>query len=176
MINMNHDIQLDRTLMLACFEKLNQKLLLKDEHGEIVIFGGASMCLVYGSRGYTRDVDEILQPKSSLYQMAKEVAAEMKIQEDWLNDGIKGFIYSEPPYVEVITYSNLKVHFATADYLLTMKCYAARADSKDKEDAIFLKNYLNLSEPSKVLDIVERYIPHKFLSVRTVAFVEGLFT
>ena len=134
------------------------------------------MCLVYGSRGYTRDVDEIFQPKSSLYQMAKEVAAEMKIQEDWLNDRIKGFIYSEPPYEEVITYSNLKVHSATADYLLAMKCYAARANSKDREDAVFLKNHLQLSAPSEVLDIVEKYIPHKFLSVKTVVFIEGLFT
>ena len=172
---MNKDVNLDKQLMLACFEKLNQKLAQADEHREIIIFGGASMCLVFGSRGYTRDVDAIFQPKTDLYQMAKEVANEMNIQEDWLNDGIKRFIYTNPPHVEPKTYSNLKIQSATAEYILAMKCYAAREGSKDRDDAIFLKNHLKLNSYLEVLDIVEKYVPRKFLSVKTVAFAEGLF-
>jgi hypothetical protein len=172
---MINDVNLDKQLMLACFEKLNQKLLQADEHGEIIIYGDASMCLVFGSRGYTLDVDAIFQPKTDLYQMAKEVAREMNIQEDWLNDGIKGFIYTQPPHVEVNTYSNLQIQSATAEYILAMKCYAAREGSKDRQDAIFLKDHLKLNSYLEVLDIVEKYVPRKFLSVKTVAFAEGLF-
>lgn len=28
-----------------------------DETGELILFGGAVMCLVFGSRGYTRDIN-----------------------------------------------------------------------------------------------------------------------
>ena len=32
--------------------------------------------------------------------MAKEVANEINIQDDWLNDWIKRFIYTNPPHFE----------------------------------------------------------------------------
>jgi hypothetical protein len=72
-------------------------------------------------------------------------------------------------------YSDLIIQSVTAEYILAMKCYAAREGSKDREDAIFLKNHLKLSSYLEVLDIVEKYVPRKFLSVKTVAFAEGLF-
>jgi hypothetical protein len=33
---MSADVNLDKQLMLTCFEKLNQKLVQVDEHGEIL--------------------------------------------------------------------------------------------------------------------------------------------
>lgn len=133
------------------------------------------MCLIFGSRGYTRDIDAIFEPKSNMYQMAQEVAHELGIQSDWLNDGVKGFLYHKPPITLALTYSNLKIYAADADYILAMKCYAAREDSKDREDAQFLVRHLGLQQASEVLDITERYIPRKLLSMRTVAFAQGLF-
>ncbi len=172
---MEERIELDRELMETCLSKLNEKLTTFGEMGEIVIFGGAAMCLVYGSREYTRDIDAIFEPKSDIYQMAKEVAEDLSLQEDWLNDGIKGFIYTTPPSELILTFSNLRVYSASADYILAMKCLAAREDSRDREDAIFLKNHLRLSDYEEVLDIVEKYIPKNKLSVKTVAFAQGLF-
>ena len=161
--------------MEICFSRLNDKLQKASEDGDVVIFGGAAMCLVFGSREYTRDVDALFKPKSDIYRMAKEVAEELSIQEDWLNDGIKGFINTQPPTTLILNYSNLKVYSANADYILAMKCYAARSDSKDKEDAVFLANYLGLTNYNQVLDVTEKYIPSKLLSVKTVAFAQGLF-
>ncbi|WP_127582793.1 hypothetical protein [Paenibacillus koleovorans] len=83
---MSDIVNLDRDLIENCFFRLNAKLQGAGEEGEVVLFGGAAMCLVFGSRGYTRDT--VFEPKSNMYQMAKEVAKEMAIQEDWLNDGI----------------------------------------------------------------------------------------
>jgi hypothetical protein len=44
-----------------------------------------------------------------MYKMIKEVASELSIQEDWLNDGIKGFVYENVPYEEALEYSHLKI-------------------------------------------------------------------
>jgi hypothetical protein len=56
-----------------------------------------------------------------------------------------------------------------------MKCFASREGSNDREDAIFLKDHLQLTDYNQVLDIVEKYIPRHLLSVWTVAFAQGLF-
>lgn len=172
---MTDKIELDRKLMDLCFSKLNEKLAASGEKGDILLFGGAAMCLVFGSREYTRDVDAVFEPKSNMYKLAHAVAAELGIQQDWLNDGVKGFLYKTPPSTEILTYSNLTIYSADADYILAMKCFSAREDSKDREDAQFLVNYLGLSNESEVLDIVEKYIPRKLLSIKTVAFVKELF-
>lgn len=50
-------------LIERSLEKLNKKLEIAAESGEIIIFGGAAMCLVYGNREYTRDIDAIFEPK-----------------------------------------------------------------------------------------------------------------
>jgi hypothetical protein len=51
--------------------RLNEKLHNSDETGELILFGGAVMCLVFGSRGYTRDIDAVFEPKGSIYSYAQ---------------------------------------------------------------------------------------------------------
>ncbi|CAM4068547.1 hypothetical protein L1N85_08550 [Paenibacillus alkaliterrae] len=46
---------------------------------------------------------------------------------------------------------------------------------KDLNDAKVLVEHLRLTDRNQVLDIVEKYIPPKYLSIKTVAFAEALF-
>lgn len=88
---------------------------------------------------------------------------------------MKGWLYTQPETSLVYKYSHLKVYVASPEYILAMKCYAARQDTDDRNDAIYLVKHLNLTNRDEILKIVEKYIPIKYLSVKTVAFVEGLF-
>jgi hypothetical protein len=71
--------------------------------------------------------------------------------------------------------SHLRVLAAKPEYILAMKCYAARLDTDDLNDAKVLVNHLGLTDRNQVLDIVEKYIPSKLLGIKTVAFAEALF-
>lgn len=166
---------MDKEQMLTALHRLNEKLQSSDETGEMILFGGAVMCLVFGSRGYTRDIDAVFEPKGSIYVYAQEIAEEQGLPSNWLNDGVKGWLYVEPETNLVIQMSNLRVLAAKPEYILAMKCYAARLDTDDLNDARVLVNHLGLTDRNQVLDIVEQYIPSKFLEIKTVAFAEALF-
>jgi hypothetical protein len=172
---LNDNKKMDKLQMLNALNRLNEKLASSDETGELILFGGAVMCLVFGSRGYTRDIDAVFEPKGRIYVYAKEIAEEESLPLNWLNDGVKGWIDLQPETDPVMELSNLRVLAAKPEYILAMKCYAARLDSDDLNDAKFLVKHLRLVDHNQVLDIVERYISSKLLGIKTIAFAEALF-
>ncbi|WP_052475832.1 DUF6036 family nucleotidyltransferase [Cohnella kolymensis] len=175
MSNANDNGKMDKEKMISALSMLNEKLGNSDETGEIILFGGAVMCLVFGSRGYTRDIEAVFEPKGSIYAYAREIAEEAGLPLNWLNDGVKVWLYTEPETELVMQLNNLRVLAAKPEYILAMKCYAARLDTDDLNDARVLANHLGLKDRNQVLDIVEKYIPSKLLSVKTAAFAEALF-
>jgi hypothetical protein len=58
--------------------------------------------------------------------------------------------------------------------MLAMKCVAARFDSLDKEDVLFLINHLRLQTPDEVFVVVCRYYPHELVPPKTQFLVEEL--
>ncbi|EDN72794.1 conserved hypothetical protein [Beggiatoa sp. SS] len=73
-------------------EQLNERLESTDIKGEICLYGGAVMCLVYNARPSTKDVDAIFEPVLKLRKAIEEVAHANNLNEDWLNDSVKGFV------------------------------------------------------------------------------------
>ncbi len=63
---------------------------------------------------------------------------------------------------------------APPDYILAMKCLAARVglEEKDKADAVFLMRRLGLSDAESVLRVVERYCPREKIPAKSAFFVE----
>jgi hypothetical protein len=157
------------------FEKLNSALSNLGEFGEIGIVGGAVMCLVYNARESTRDVDAIFEPKSILSRVAKQIAKEEGLSEDWLNDAVKGFL--QPGFVrqEVLSLSNLRVWAPEPRYMLAMKCISARWDTNDRDDVIFLIKFLKLKTAESVYQILEGYYTKDKISSKTQFFVEEIF-
>lgn len=75
------------------FGELGQKALDKGLLLEIAMYGGAAIMLAYGQRPATRDVDAVFYDNGqSVRRLAAEVARDHGWPEDWLNDGVKGFI------------------------------------------------------------------------------------
>lgn len=50
--------------ILENLELVNEELKKLDMHGEILIAGGASMCLAFSARSATKDIDGVYEPKT----------------------------------------------------------------------------------------------------------------
>ncbi|MCI0662897.1 MAG: DUF6036 family nucleotidyltransferase [Acidobacteria bacterium] len=153
---------------------LNDELISMGVKGEICLYGGAVMCLVYQARPSTKDVDAIFQPADKLREAAARVAKTHGLRADWLNDAVKGFVVEHPQRV-IFDLPALKVYVPEPDYLLAMKTLASRVDSSDKEDILFLINLLNLKTAGEVFVILEKYYPQHQIKPATQFFVEELF-
>ena len=166
---------LTRKKILELLEKLNAALLAQGEIGEIGIVGGAVMCLVYNARVATKDVDAIFEPAALLRKLAAQLGEEEGLPPDWLNDAAKGFLVPNFLKEEVLSLSHLRVWAPDARYMLAMKCMSARWDSSDKDDVIFLINYLKMGKAAEVLSLIENYYPRKSIPPKTQFFIEEIF-
>jgi hypothetical protein len=171
-------MKLDRQTIEAALAAMNTRLEAAGVIGEICIFGGSAMVLAFDARQATRDVDAVFRPPELFRHAAVEVADELNLPENWLNDGVKGFVSSVQDYVpdDMPQFSHLRVIRPSAAYLLAMKCMAARVAGYDTrgdiEDVRFLVRHLGLRTAEQVLEIVGRYYPPERIAVKTQYFIE----
>jgi hypothetical protein len=108
-------------------------------------------------------VDAIFRPPEVFRQLATEVASELNLPANWLNDGVTGFVSAKPAYTtdDLKQFGNLRITRPTAEYLLAMKCMAARSpgyDTRgDRDDIAFLISRLGLKSADEVLRVVETF-------------------
>lgn len=154
---------------------LGQELQKKQVIGEILLVGGAVMLLEVGNREVTKDIDAYFEPKYSsiIREAAMVVASREGLPGDWLNDGVKGFFYSQPPNRRWAEYPGLRVYIATLDYILVMKVVAGRP--QDIEDARALIQTLQITDAQEVFSIIAKYTKQKKLEARVQYIVEELF-
>lgn len=151
-------------------------------HGRNLYLWRAGMVLVFDARESTRDVDAVFRPKTEVREAARAVSQKLDLPEDWLNDGVKGFVsenemFSRFSIPELDALANLRVLWPSPEYILAMKCMAARIDdtATDRADAHFLINKLGLQSTAEVLEIVERFFPKDRIHIKTVYFIEEIF-
>ena len=162
-------------LIKKLFAALNEELAKTKTIGEIGLCGGAVMCLVFQARQATKDVDAIFEPTREIRQAAKKVAKQFGLEATWLNDAAKAYFHVDPPKEDVLQFSNLRVWAPKADYMLAMKCVAARLDTHDKDDIEFLIGYLNLATVQDVLHVIKKYYPRSQVPARSQFLIEELF-
>lgn len=138
------------------------------------MYGGAVMCLVFDARPSTKDVDAVFYPAEVIRKVAMEIADEYELAEDWLNDGVKGFLVDHPQQV-FLNLSNLVVMVAESEYMLAMKSLSARIDGTDSKDIEFLVKALNIRSVEEVFNVIEKYYPRKNIKPATQFFLEELF-
>jgi hypothetical protein len=171
---------LSKADIIAALSSLDEELKQRSVTGELCVFGGAVMVLVFDARESTRDVDAIFVPKTALREAAAAVAEARDLPESWLNDGVKGFVSEEGEVTEegMPQFRNLRLVRPTTEYLLAMKCLAARAggleDHGDRDDVLTLCRHLRLSDAAEVLAIVARYYPETSVPAKTRYFVAEL--
>jgi len=153
---------------------LNEKLQMQNVKGEICLYGGAVMCIVYDARPSTKDVDAVFQPAKIIREAAREMAKEYELADDWLNDGVKGFLADHPRKV-FMNLSHLVVMVADTEYMLAMKSLSARIDGTDSKDIEFLIAKLKIQSVEEVLNTVVHYYPRRIIKPATQFFIEEIF-
>jgi len=150
--------------------------LLKDEgvKGEICLYGGAVMCLVFNARPATRDVDAVFEPSRKIRDAASRIAVNHHIDDDWLNDGVKGFVAGHKQKI-LFNWSNLKVYYPEPEYMLAMKALSSRVDSTDKKDIQFLIKDIGIKSADDVFRIIEKYYHSRRIKPAVQYFIMELF-
>ncbi|MDT7603705.1 MAG: hypothetical protein QOF61_1702, partial [Acidobacteriota bacterium] len=149
-----------------CLEELNDELRAMNVKGEVCLYGGAVMCLVFDARPSTKDVDAIFEPVRYIRRAAGRIAERRGLDKDWLNYAVKMFVV---PHERRILFDmpHLKVFTPSPEYLLAMKVLAARANTPDRADIEVLIEKLDLQAAEQVLEIVQHYYPHKQVKFET---------
>jgi hypothetical protein len=174
--------EMDRATILAALEGLSDRLASRGAKGELCLLGGTVMVLAYRARASTKDVDAIFHPSTLVREAAAEVAEEFDLPSDWLNDSATGFI-SERHEIEagdLPQFEALRITAPTPEYMLAMKCFAARLpatpeEKSDEADIRFLIRHLGLTKPEEALEIVTRYYPPERIPPRTQYLLADIF-
>jgi hypothetical protein len=143
------------------FELLNQELARSGTQGELFLVGGAVMCLAYAARPSTQDVDAVFRPPTQVREAAARVATRAKVNGDWLNDSVKGFMSSRGDFAPFLELDHLRIMTARPEYLLAMKCLAMRigAEFHDEDDVRYLLRLLEIHTYDKAVTIITQYYP-----------------
>jgi hypothetical protein len=158
------------------FDQLNECLADKAVIGEVYVVGGAVMTLAFAARASTNDVDAVFVPKEIVRRLARQVAVDEGIDENWLNDAVKGFLSERGEFSKWLDLPHLKVFMPVPEYLLAMKCIAFRLGPEfhDEDDVRYLLRYLNLERAEDALAIVERFFPRDRIPAKTRFALEEL--
>lgn len=154
--------------------EVNDELAAQNVKGEICLYGGAVMCLVFKARPATKDVDAIFEPVKFIRRAISKIAERHDLRQDWLNLAVRMFVVEHERQI-LFDFPNLKVFVPTADYLLAMKILAARADTEDVSDIKFLLKELKFDQISQVEEIVRKYYPKKEIKPETKFLLEEIF-
>ena len=121
--------------ILTSLQKLGGLLKSQNMEGEILLTGGAAMCLVHSARDMTKDIDALYEPKELINQFVTQIAEDESLPADWLNDSVKGFVVENAPAEDFMTFDGLKITVVSPEYLLAMKLMSSRIGEKDAEDS-----------------------------------------
>jgi hypothetical protein len=161
-----------RDEIIKYLEKLGEELAARGKSGEILLTGGAAMCIAHEARDMTKDVDALYEPKSEIGEIARKIAREEGLPEDWLNDSVKGFLTANAPSEELIEMKGIVVTTVTPEYLLAMKLMASRYGEKDAEDIAFLMKKLDITTAGQAEDILTKYYPENMILPKTRYVIE----
>jgi hypothetical protein len=132
------------------------------------------MALAYSTRRVTRDIAAVFEPKLAIYQAAERVAERLDLPEDWLNDGVKGFLpgadRDAAPLPEI---TGIEVTGASPRYPLAMKLLAMRVGEDDDDIRILLRQ-TGIASPDEALALLARMYPSHEPPLKTRLFLDEI--
>jgi hypothetical protein len=146
--------------------------------------------LTLNYRVATKDVDAVFEKdKDFVRKIAAQIAEEFGWDEDWLHDGVKGWLSAaeSDPAAKVFigTYPSedepgLRVFVPRPEYLFAMKCRAMRvggtAGSEDVEDIRRLAKAIGIENAQQALELVQAFYPRHVIEPKTQFGLEEIFS
>ena len=158
------------------FALLNEELGRTEARAELYLVGGAVMCLAYGARASTQDVDAFFRPSGQVRRAAERVAQRVGLDANWLNDGVKAFMSAQGDFAHFLELEHLIVMVAEPTYLLAMKCMAMRlgAEFHDQDDVRFLLRLLDIYSVEKAIELITKYYPAEAIPQKALYAIPDL--
>ncbi len=167
---------LGRDRIIAALRLLGERLQDRGVEAHIYVVGGAAMALCFARDRVTRDIDAVFEPKAQVYEVARALAPELGLTDDWLNDAAKGFVPgADPSALPVFTAPGVEVTSASAQTLLAMKLLASRVE-QDTDDIVALAGILGLTTSEEILAVALARYPADLMPPRARFLVESLFS
>lgn len=166
----------DRGTLTQLLTELGDDLHAQGVRGELFMVGGRAMALAYNTRRSTRDIDAVFEPKAVIYEAARRIAARHQgdLDDDWLNDGVKGFMLGEDPDATVaFQHPGLNVRVASPRYLFAMKVAASRVE-QDDDDIAILFGLAGFASVAEALGYIEATYPQLRLEPRAQYLLEEI--
>jgi hypothetical protein len=173
---------LDKETALRAVQRLAELAKEKQIHLSLTIYGGTVMMLAYNARPGTKDIDAIFRPRDEAKPLVAQVAEELSLDADWLNDNVKVWVAENEqdaliPFPEMTeAVPGVSVKRPSAKYMLAMKARAARlplpGQRGDYDDLVFLLRHTQTKTVEAVDKLVERYFLQDCLPEKNRAIVE----
>jgi len=189
-MTMSGDKNFDRSTLEYALGELGRRAFAAGRTVEIVIYGGSALLLTLNRQINTGDVDAVFEGnKDFIKKLAAELAEEFGWDENWLNDGVKGWLSTgdADPDVKALfkTYPTedqpgLRVYAAKPEYLFAMKRRAMRVGgvetNSDVDDIRLLARAIGLKNSQDALTLVEKFYPQNMLQPKTRLGPEEIFS
>jgi hypothetical protein len=186
---MSDEKSFDRKTLEYALAELGHRAFSAGRTVEIVIYDGAALLLTLNRQINTGDVDAVFEGnKDFIKRLAAEMAEEFGWDENWLNDGVKGWLSNRDadPDVKALfkTYPaedqpSLRVYTAKPEYLFAMKCRAMRVGgietNSDIDDIKLLARAIGIRTSQDALSLVEKFYPQNLLQPKTRLGLEEIF-
>lgn len=177
----------DMTMIEAAFRHLEERAFQNGRTIEIAVYGDAAILLTFPGRAATREVDAVIgSDQVWLRQEVRDLGHERWWPDDWLNDGVKGWLSEADSTNKSLfrTYPSedspgLRVFVASPHYLFAMKCLAMRIGgvevTQDRSDIERLAKEIGLSTSADALELAGRFYPASRVSPKTRFGLEEIF-
>jgi len=149
--------------------KIDEKARKAEMLIDLAVYGGAALTIAFDVRLATRDVDAVVRGSPDFVRsVAAEIAADEGWSEDWLNDGVKGFLSGNEEMSLMAGFpgspnGGLRIYIPTPAYIFAMKCMAMRPDgidgSHDIADIELLANKIGIKTADEAFSIIEGFYP-----------------
>jgi hypothetical protein len=163
---------LSKEKMLLYLRQLGEELDARGMQGEILLTGGAAMCIVHEARDMTKDIDALYEPKDMINSIVLKIAQREGLPSNWLNDSVKGFVGPNVPKENFMSFKGLSVQTVSAQYLLSMKLMSARYGETDYDDILYLMKKLNIHTTEEAFEVLLSYFTENQILPKTKFVIE----
>ncbi len=176
---------LTREEIEGALRQLDTRALEAGVHVDLAVYGGAAMVIAFNARQATKDVDAVIRGEPDFLRKAVvEIAQERNWPEDWLNDGVKGFLSGQEDLRTMPAYKGspvggLRVYVPSPAYMFAMKAMAMRTGGleeggHDVGDIEAMVEEAEINDLAHALAVVESFYPRAQIPAKVRFGVEEI--